>query len=386
MRLKTILPLLVILLAILGAFALLATRKTVTPSPAERRLPSVPVMTVAEQSVQLMVNSQGTVAPRTESQLIPEVSGPVVWMSPSLVTGGYFLKGDVLARIDPSRYQSALQRALASVERTKGEYQYALATLERQKKLAEDKIVSPIRYEEAQRGESVTQANLRDAEAVLDDAQRDLERCEIRAPFEGRVRDEAVDLGQYLNRGSNFATLYATDYLEVRLPVADDQLAFFADPIWLRNNNAPRPKVRLHARFAGSEHNWWGEVVRTEGEIDPGSRMVHVIARVLNPVQGGDSTPLPVGLFVQAEIEARYEDRVFVLPRAALYESTKVIVVDEEDRLRLREVEILRLDRDEMIVSSGVETGERIAVSAPAEVIDGAQVAPFVRGQREIDS
>ncbi len=385
MRLKTLLPIVVITLAVLGAFALLATRKIVTPQPVVRRLPAVPVTTVKPESVQLQVRSQGTVAPRSESQLIPEVSGPVVWMSPSLATGGYFSKNEILARIDPANYENAVQRASAAVERAEGEYDYALATLERQKKLADDQIVSPIRFEEAERGESVSRANLRDARAALANAERDLARTEIKAPFEGRVRDEAVDLGQYLNRGSAFATIYATDYLEVRLPVPDDQLAFFADPIWQRGNEARRPRVRLYTRFAGEDHAWWGEVVRTEGEIDPNSRMVHVIARVSNRA-AEDSTPLPVGLFVQAEIEGRNEDGVVVLPRATLFEDSNVIVVDSEDRLRIRPVDILRLDHDEVLISGGLEPGERVCVSAPAEVIDGTQVAPFVRGLREIDS
>ncbi len=385
MRLKTFLPIVVIVAAVSGAFLLVATRKTVEPQPVERRLQAVAVATVQPETIQLEVASQGTVAPRTESQLIPEVSGPVVWMSPSLVTGGYFEQGDVLARVDPARYQTALERAIANVERARGEFEYAHATLERQRQLAEEEIVSPLRFEEAQRGETTARANLADAEAALGDARRDLERTEIRAPFEGRVRDEQVDLGQYVNRGTPFATLYATDYLEVRLPVADDQLAFFENAVWERDAGGPNPRVRLYTRFAGADHDWWGEIVRTEGEIDPLSRMVHVIARVRNPI-GEDGTPLPVGLFVQASIEARLEESVFVLPRAALYDATRVVVVDDEDRLRLRVVTIVRLDRDTVIVGDGLVGGERVAAAAPAEIVEGSQVRPFVRGSRGVDS
>ena len=247
MRLKVLLPIFVIVTAVFGAFLLVATRESVEPQPVERRLPAVAVATVQPETIQLEVASQGTAAPRTESQLIPEVSGPVVWMSPALVTGGYFERGDVLARIDPARYQTALDRAIANVERARGEYQYAHATLDRQRQLAEEEIVSPLRFEEAQRGESTARANLADAKAALEEAERDLERTEIRAPFEGRVRDEQVDLGQYVNRGTPFATLYATDFLEVRLPVPDEQLAFFENAVWEREAVSSKPRVRpLH--------------------------------------------------------------------------------------------------------------------------------------------
>ena len=132
-------------------------------------------------------------------------------------------------------------------------------------------------------------------------------------------------------------------------------------------------------------HEWWGEVVRTEGEIDPLSRMVHVIARVRNP-RDEAGTPLPVGLFVQASIEGRLEESVFVLPRSALYDATQVVVIDNEDRLRLREVTIVRLDRDTVIVGDGLVSGERVATAAPAEILEGTQVRPFVRGTGEVDS
>ncbi len=389
MRLKTILPALVIGVTVAGAFALLATRKTVSPQPTQRRLSALRVTTVAPESLQLYVHSQGTVMPRTESQLIPEVSGPVVWTSASLVSGGFFSAGDPLVRIDPARYETALERAHANIGRTVGEFEFAQAVLRRQEKLAADEIVSATRFEDAERAMSVARANLRDAKAALEEAQRDLKRTEIRAPFRGRVRHETVDVGQFLNRGSPFATLYATDSLEVRLPVPDDQLAFFDTPLWGRNPaGLELPKVRLHTRFAGAERSWMGRVVRTEGEIDPQSRMVHVVARVENPgdTEGSDEFPLPVGLFVQAEITARWVDEVYVLPRAALYDAEHVVVADEENRLRRRRIGILRLDRDQVLVSEGLVAGDRVCVSPPADLIEGQLIEPLETEREKADT
>ena len=380
MRLKTVLPVLVILAAILGAIALLATRETVVPKPTERRLPALRFMTVEPQSLTLTVRSQGTVAPRTESQLIAEVPGPVVWTSPALVAGGYFGKGEPLVRIDPARYETALARAEAALGRARGEHEYARSVLARQERLAADEIVSATLFEDTQRAMSVAEAALRDAEAALVEAERDLARTEIKAPFRGRVREESVDVGQYVTVGSPFATLYATDYLEVRLPIPDEELAYFETPLWAsQTSGGPGPEVRLHTRFAGAPRSWWGEVVRTEGEIDPKSRMVHVIARVENPERGrsagqDDAIPITVGLFVQAEIAAGVAEDVFVLPRAALRGGDSVVTLDSQSRLEVRPVSVLRLERDHVVVSAGLEAGERVALAPPAELIEGQQV------------
>ncbi len=377
MRLKAILPVLVIAVAIGGAFALMATRETVQPKPQERRLPSVRVIVPETTSVQLNVRSQGTVMPRTESQLIPEVSGPVVWTSPSLASGGYFEAGELLARIDPSRYKTAARRAQAALSRAEGEFEYAQAMLRRQQQLASEEIVSANLFEDAQRQLSVADASLRDAQAALEEAHRDLQRTEIKAPFRGRVREETVDVGQFVNVGTPFATLYATDYLEVRLPVPDDELAYLDVPLW-EEGHSDLPAVRLYTRFAGEDRSWRGRVVRTEGEIDTRSRMVHVIARVENPRESsGGEIPIPVGLFVQAEIDARRASDVFVLPRAALYDEQNVVVVDAEDRLRVRPVSVLRVERDEVIVSSGLAVGERICAAPPGDLIEGQQVQTY---------
>ncbi|MEM1246076.1 MAG: efflux RND transporter periplasmic adaptor subunit [Acidobacteriota bacterium] len=377
MRLKTLLPIAVVLLAVLGAFVLLATRETVTPVPAERPLPSVRVLTVEPTSLELSVTSQGTVLPRTESQIVPEVAGAVVWTSPALASGGYFEAGELLVRIDPARYRTAVDRAEASVSRAQGELEYAHAMLRRQERLASEEIASVNMVDDAQRQVSVTEANVRDAQAALEEARRDSERTEIRAPFRGRVRSETVDVGQFVTVGAPIATLYATDYLEVRLPIADDELAFLEIPLW-DEPNEQLPSVRLHTRFAGKSRSWPARVVRTEGEIDTQSRMVHVIARVENPRRPeGDQIPLPVGLFVQAEIEAQVAQDVFVLPRAALDGEQAVTLIDEEDRLRRRVVEVLRTERDRVIVVSGLASGDRICAVAPANFVEGAHVQTY---------
>ncbi len=376
---KVVLPLAVLALASLVAGIMIATSSPVAGRPSERTLRAVRVVAVETRTVELSVHSQGTVAPRTESELIPEVSGRVVWTAPSLVSGGYFDQGEPLLRIAPEDYAAAVERANASLRRAQGENRYARQNLKRRKGLASRDMVSEAALDEAERAARVADANLREARVSLEQAERDLGRTEIAAPFSGRVRDEQVDVGQFLNRGQAFATLYATDFVEVRLPIADAQLAFLEIPIWQRRSlpDEVLPEVVLTARFAGSAYEWYGRVVRTEGEIDPKSRLVHVVARVANDTSGG-TPPLPVGLFVQARISGRSAQDVFIVPRQAIQRDGRVFVLDSEDRLQFRDVEVLRIVGDEALIRDGLAEGERVCISPIQAPVEGMQVQPVL--------
>ena len=377
MNAKVVFPIAALVVALLGAGVLLATSSTVSGRPSERALRAVRVVPVEKRTVQLEVRSQGTVAPRTESELIPEVSGRVIWTSPSLVSGGYFATDEALLSIEPSDYEATVQRARATLARARGEHEHASQTLERQRNLRDRKVVSDAALDDARRNERVSTANLSDARVALEQAKRDLERTKLRAPFGGRVREERVDVGQFLTRGKAFATLYATDLVEVRLPIADAQLAYLDLPIW-QHGPIPEermPEVLLTARFAGEDHTWVGRIVRTEGEIDAKSRLVHVVARVVNDPTT-ESPPLPVGLFVQARIAGRTAVDVAVVPRQALQGQSRVLVVDDQDRLRFRSVDVLRIEKGQALIARGLLEGERVCVSAIQAPVDGMAVRP----------
>jgi RND family efflux transporter MFP subunit len=376
-----VIPFLVVLAALIGAFLLVATAPSVENVTPDRAVPAVRTLAPTANSVTLTVRSQGTVAPRTESAVVPEVSGRVVWVSPALVSGGFFLKGETLLRIDPRDYEMARDRARSSVARAEGEAEFAKSELARQRRLSERKVASSQQLSSAHRADHVARANLADARVALEQAEWDLARIEITAPFEGRVREESVDVGQFVSRGAAIASIYATDYAEIRLPIADDQLAYLRLPNMREANEDEGPAVRLRARFAGVENEWMGRVVRTEGEIDPRSRMVHVVARVEHPYRtdedAGDArAPLAVGLFVQAEIEGTVLEDVIVVPRYAMRDDSHLLVVDATDRLHTRAVEVLRIDRDDVLIRNDLAAGERICVSPIQIVVEGMQVKP----------
>lgn len=381
-RKKILLPMIVVLAACLAAFVVLATAPEVKRGTPEALLPAIRVMTPNPQDVLLKIRSQGTVMPRTESTLVPEVSGPVTWVSPALVSGGFFEPDEPLIRIDARDYQTAVARARAEVARAQGESEHATSELKRQEGLARKNATSSSHLSAANRAARVASANLEAAWAALYQAERDLERCVLRAPFKGRVRDENVDIGQFISRGMPVATLYATDFAEIRLPLADAELAYL-DLDRLESDPDSGPDVTLHARFAGEPHSWQGQIVRTEGEIDSRSRMIHVVARVEDPYgrnqagekEGADS-PLAVGLFVQADITGDLAEQVLVVPRSSIRDGERLVVVDDEDRLHLREVEILRIDQEDVILRAPLRAGERIGTSSLQWIVEGMQVVP----------
>jgi|TARA_B110000908_G_scaffold45607_1_gene55593 RND family efflux transporter MFP subunit len=372
-----IIPLIIVVVFIFGAAGLMATAPVLEPTAKKPVPTTVRIVEVEPKSVRLMVNSQGSVMPSTESQLIPEVSGRVVWMSPNLVAGGYFTEGQLLVRVDDVDYRNSLERAQATLERAEAEEQHARYEYQRLESLAERNLTSRSQLENSLRAQRVAGANLRDARANYEQAQESLDRTQISAPFTGLVRSEAVDIGQFISRGSAIATLYASGQVEVRLPIADRQLAFLDLPPTLRGElpEGLRPKVTLTTEYAGQQLVWQGEIVRTEAEIDVSSRMVQLVARVPN-IDG--QTPLTVGLFVNAKIEGLLAEDIVTLPRSALRNNGQVLVVDTDNKLQFRTIKQLRLYQDNVLVKSGLSRGERVCLSPLQTAIEGMTVSPIV--------
>ena len=386
--LKFILPLLVLVLGIFAVNKMIAMRPVVETREPQLPAPLVRVIEVQPQNFRFTVRAQGNVVPRTETTVVPEVSGRVVYVYPSLAVGGFFEAGTTLLKIDPRDYELALAGARAEVAR-------AQVTLEIEKAQAEVALkewkslgqgeASPLLRREPQLAQA--RAVLDSARASLEQMRRNLEKTEIKAPFAGRVRQKNVDIGQFVTVGAPVATIYSVDFAEVRLPLPDEELAYLNLPLSYRGDQDERkgPGVVLRATFGGKEYSWRGRIVRTEGTIDPQTRMLHAVAQVENPYGRGGNPgrpPLAVGMFVEAEIKGKLSRNVFVLPRSALRGKDQVMIVDSEQRLRFRPISVLGADREQMVVDSGLESGELVSLASLDTVVDGMKVR--VLDEREI--
>jgi RND family efflux transporter MFP subunit len=329
----------------------------------------VRVITAGPERVRLTVDSQGEVSAQYTIDLVSELQGAIKRVAPAFVTGGYFKTGDVLLEIDPTDYELARVRAEARVAEE-------IETMEVEKSEAAlaAKGLFPMREARVASAE----ARVQSARAELAQAEADLRRTRIKAPFDGRVLFTQVDLGQYVSKAQALGRLYSTGLAEIRLPLTDRQLRYLDLPFGARpTDTIPDIPVTLRAEVGGRPAEWQGKLHRMEGAVDPDNRVWYAVARVDDPYglnHPEQTMPLAVGLFVEVEIEGRTVENIYRLPRSALRNEDSVLIVDADDRLRRRRVEVLRTDFQSVLISNGLEAGDRVCVSPVEAFIDGLLV------------
>lgn len=375
--LKIIIPVLVVLAGISISWAIAVHRPSLKSELPDSGIPVVRVIEATPQTIRLNIRSQGVVVPRTEIDLVPEVAGQIVRLHPSLAAGGFFEAGDTLMMIDTRDYDHAIAEAHARI--AEAERQVAMEEAQAEQARHEWQVLgegmpSPLTMREPQLAEA--RAKLKAAQADMVKARLQRSRCEWRSPFAGRVRNMHIGLGQYVQPGEKLARLYATDVAQIRLPLAIDQFAYLDLLLDHRNNKAERgPRVILSGEFAGVTHRWEGHVIRTEGALDEETGLLHAVAEVRNPykVEPGQP-PLMPGLFVKAEIEGREQANVFVLPPGAVNASQEVLLVDADNRVHIRRIDILRREPDRILAKSGLNAGDRLVISRIEIPVEGMKV------------
>lgn len=320
------------------------------------------------------VQAQGTVTPRIETDLVSEVSGKVVWMSEAFVAGGTFEAGEVLARIDPSDYETALLAAeaeLAAAEATLADEQARSdAAREDFRRLHGDSRTPGdllLRKPQVARAHAAVQAQ----EAAVERARRNLERTRLTLPFNGMIRQRTVDLGQYVSIGSNLGLAFSTDQAEIRLPLSQSDLSFLDLPFGGREIGLNR-SVTLLASVAGRPARWNATLVRTEGVVDANTRLTYGVARIDDPYalqEDASHSPLPVGTFAEAEITGRDASGLALLPIEALHEGDTLYLADAEDQLEIRRVDVVRTTPSVVYISGSLDSSDRVITTAiPAPV------------------
>ncbi|MFO6424046.1 efflux RND transporter periplasmic adaptor subunit [Motilimonas sp. KMU-193] len=353
-KLKIILPIVVLGLGIAGYMGLASLQQPPEQKPPETKLVQVSVVENQFQPMTLTVASYGVVKAKYETELVAQVGGELTYLAPEFIRGGLVKQGQVLAKIDPSDYDVALIQAKANLAEAKANLVQEQAYGKVAKEQWSD-IKSKLPTELSLRKPQLEQekARLKSAEASLKQAQRNLDRTVIRAPYDALIASRHIGPGGYAAPGAVLGRILSTELAEVRLPLAQQEFNFLDNQGIGANVLLTLGKEIFHAK-----------VVRNEGVIDDTSRMAYLVAEIPDPYgrsKGGVS--LPFGSYVTAEIEGINAGMVSVLPRHLVTEG-KVAVLTPERTLAYREVEVLRFNAGEAVITSGLEQGDKVINSA----------------------
>ena len=341
--------------------------------------------------LEMRVESQGIVAPRTRTTLISEVSGAVLDVSDAFVVGGTFKTGDMLLTLDPTDYQVALQRAEAKLISFK-----ALMELEKARSVQAEKewgmtgrpkseapllaLRKPYLLE--------AQANLLQAEAEVRQAKVKLGKTIIKAPYAGMVSKKLADIGQFVTTGTRIGETFAIDFVEIRLPLTEKDLTMMEG--LSSKATLAGTGVILSGTVDGMNSSWPAVIERSEGVVDQLNRSQYIVARVPDPygvnrtavkeqtastvITDKKQGPLRVGTFVKASIQGKVLNDVFKIPRSALLEGSRVGLVDENSLLQIISVIVVSTDDDHYYISEGLVNGQEVIISALGTPIEGLKL------------
>jgi len=357
------------------------------PPEANREKPAVPILQVetilaTPQSYDVIIESYGTIQPRTQGTLTAQVNGEIIKVSNSLLQGSFFEKGDVLLEIDPRDFQTNLINAKANVSQ-------AQASLAQEKAQAEQAAKDWKRLGNAGKAPDLvlrkpqlaaSRAELDWNKAALAKAELDLERTQIKAPYAGRIISKNVDLGQYVTTGSQLAEIFAIDYVEVRLPLTNREYAYIdvnesyrGDTSVADSSNSPA--VIIDSQLGNDNYDFEGYISRSEGVFDTSTRQTYVVAHIDDPYSKRNEgvPPLKIGQFVTAKIEGKTLENVFVVPNKGVYQGSYIFVV-ENDVIKRRDINLLWQDNDNTVIDTGIIAGNVIVTTPLNDTISGTQV------------
>ena len=377
--LQWIVPIFVLILGLAIFWWLTTMKKSPTKKALLVTVPSVKVVSAKPKKVTLTVRSQGTVVARTAIDLVAEVSGKIITIAPNFRVGNPFRKGDLLAVLESVSYRSILAQSHVAVANAN------LLFLQEQAKADQAAIdwkrngqgtASPLVLRIPQLEQA--KANLASALAQRDLAVYQLEKTEIRAPFSGRIAEKFSDIGSFANAGNTIlARLYEDSILEVALPISTRQFSELGIPDDFAVKNPDEGLMVLLSRTQGNRpQEWRGRLTRVSGTIDPKTRLFSVVVTVRRQDQKPGTQFLKPGDFVEASIQGKSVESVYVLPRLALFDEQKVRVVTKQNKLTYRKVDLLKTTSQKIYVQKGLVEGELVNITPLDFALDGIEVDP----------
>lgn len=386
--LRLLLPILVVATSIGIAVLLFATEPEAKRHSKPRALPVVETIPLEQADHPRTLHSQGTVSARTQTTLVAEVSGKILEISPQFRSGSFFSKGDIFLRIDPRNYENAVTVAEADLALKQVELEKEMALAEQAQRnwerLGEGDTPTDLVLRKPQL--AAAKAALGAARARLKQARTDLERTVIHAPYEGRVLEQQADIGQFVTLGTPLGTVFATDLLEIRLPLSNAQLDELDIPPRYatrhsqteENAAGETPSVTVYIPNDGEKptHNWQGKIVRVSAALDPKTRQPFVVAQVDHPYEpaGGLLRPLKIGQFVEAEIVGKTINGAYKIPTAALV-NKQILTVDSHNLIHKVNVSEIAREPGFYLVTGPIPPGQRLVTTSLPLATEGMQVA-----------
>jgi len=357
-------------ISVVATLAMILNKPEAVAQEAKKNTPFVKTMLLVPQSVNALISSQGFVKPKSDLNLISELSTRVEWVSSKMESGSSFEKGDTLVILDKRDYELALITAEADVLNAK-------LNLERER--AESDLASKewsrvgggTGSALALRKPQLAQANatLSAANANLERARRNLNRSIFIAPFKGRVKSKNTDVGATVFPGTLLGNIYAIDVFEIHLPIADQDVSFTGLDF---NGQEISIEKQLEVTFSFGGKNITGKVVRAEAEVNSKTRMLSVVAS-LDAQSSNGLNPILIGQYAQASIKGVEVSDVYVIARNYI-RNESIWVVDENMTLMNRPINVIRYENEFALVGEGIETGDRLLTSRLSSLINGQKV------------
>ena len=385
---KILLPLLILAVGIVVMRGLILNRPASQNAPRVNPGALVEIISAAKLDKQLQIFGTGTVQAEQEVTITMQVNGLVDKVAPGFVAGGFFRKGDLFFAVESIDYELAVDRAKAALIKAENEITIieSKAVVARQEwerlKLDDQEEPNPLIVYEPQRQDA--RANRDAAIAALKQAELDLQRTRVVAPFNCLVRSEEVGLGKYARSGNNVAMIASVDAAEIIVPVPLDDLQWIRIPNRGSISKASQADVSL--KVGDSEYKWQGKVVRSLGEVDPRSRMARLVVKVDDPYglderDHENKMSLELGMFVEVLFAGEVLTGVIEIPRTALRENSSVWVMDNDQKLRVQHVQIARLEKQSALIRAGLQDGDMVILTALPGGVDGMKLRPIRIGE-----
>ena len=327
---------------------------------------------------QIKIKSTGTTTPITQTVLTSEVGGEVIYRSKKFSEGSSVIIGEILAKIDDTDLQLQYKNALLQL--ASAEVQFAVQQAEAEiAQEAWDQVGEGVPQELTTKKPQLKQAKaaLEVAKAQVQSAEKKLNKTEITAPYTGRIQNINIDLGSTIIPGQPVGSMYTSNEIEVTLSVKDSDLQFLDIPMDGRKLNPDQKSiVVIKSLYKGEMQEWAGNLERVDGVIDPMTRMIKLIANFKNNFIEETKPILPIGLFVEAEINGKQLEDIFMIPNSALTPNDELLFLNQDDALEIRKVSVLTKMKNHILVKEGMKAGERVVVSKLSIATNGMLVNP----------